>query len=88
MAERLRKRGSAYEAVLRALVALAASKPKAEEVAALLEEPDADPLDLAALDAAWEAEAVTLRTGRRTAARTGCWLVSAPDHVRRQRAGG
>jgi nitrate reductase delta subunit len=59
MAERLRKRGSAYEAVLRALVLLAASKPTAEQVAALLEEPDPDPLDLAALDAAWEAEAVT-----------------------------
>ena len=63
MAERLRKRGSAYEAVLRALVALAASKPKAEEVAVLLEEPDPDPLDLAALDAAWEAEAVTFGPG-------------------------
>jgi nitrate reductase delta subunit len=59
IAERLRKRGSAYEAALRALVALAASKPNADQVAALLQEPEADPLDLAALDAAWEAEAVS-----------------------------
>ena len=39
LAERLRKRESAYEAVFRALVALAAAKPKGEEVAALLERP-------------------------------------------------
>src|SRR3990167_3816028 len=39
LAERLRKRGSAYEAVFRALVALAAVKPKADLVSALLAEP-------------------------------------------------
>ncbi len=53
-AERLRKRHSAYEAVFRALVALAAAKPKIEAVSALLAEPDPDATDLAALDAAWE----------------------------------
>ncbi len=37
LAERLRKRQSAYEAVFRALVALAAAKPKDEAVSALLE---------------------------------------------------
>ena len=37
LAERLRKRKSAYEAVFRALVALAAAKPKGEVVAAMLE---------------------------------------------------
>jgi len=58
-AERLRKRRSAYEAVFRALVALAAAKPKAEDVSALLDAPDPDASDLAALDAAWEDEAVT-----------------------------
>jgi len=59
LAERLRKRHSAYEAVFRALVGLAATKPKAEDVSALLELPDPDANDLAALDAAWEDEPVT-----------------------------
>jgi nitrate reductase delta subunit len=63
MAERLRKRESAYEAVFRALVALATAKPTADEVSALLTLPDPDPTDLAALDAAWEAEAVTFGPG-------------------------
>ena len=59
MAERLRKRQSPYEAVFRALVQLAATKPKADVVSALLAEPDPDADDLAALDAAWEDEPVT-----------------------------
>ena len=63
MAERLRKHESSYEAVFRALVALAAAKPKDDEVSALLTLPDPDANDLAALDAAWEAEAVTFGPG-------------------------
>ena len=63
MAERLRKRQSAYEAVFRALVELAATKPKADVVSALLAEPDPDADDLAALDAAWEDEAVHFGPG-------------------------
>jgi nitrate reductase delta subunit len=59
LAERLKKRGSPYQAVFRALLAIAASKPKDSEVADLLSEPDPDPTDLAALDAAWEDEPVT-----------------------------
>ena len=58
-AERLRKRHSAYEVVFRALVALAATKPKGEDISALLAEHDPDATDLAALDAAWEDEPVT-----------------------------
>jgi nitrate reductase molybdenum cofactor assembly chaperone NarJ/NarW len=58
LAERLRKRHSAYEAVFRSLVTLAAAQPKANDVAALLAEPDAEATDLAALDAAWEDEPV------------------------------
>jgi nitrate reductase delta subunit len=58
LAERLRKRRSAYEAVFRALVALAAAKPVSESVSALLQQPDPDATDLAALDAAWEDEPV------------------------------
>ena len=54
IAERLAKRESAYEAVFRALIALANVEPKQEDVSALLQEADADAGDLAALDAAWE----------------------------------
>ena len=63
LAERLRKRGSPYEAAFRALGALAAAKPAPEDVAILMQEPDPDPLDLAALDAAWEDEPVTFGPG-------------------------
>jgi nitrate reductase delta subunit len=49
--------------VFRALVALAAAKPKDEEVSALLTLPDPDATDLAALDAAWEDEPVTFGPG-------------------------
>jgi nitrate reductase molybdenum cofactor assembly chaperone NarJ/NarW len=59
LAERLRKRRSAYEAVFRALVALPSAKPKVEDVSALLAAPDHDATDLAALDAAWEDEPVS-----------------------------
>ena len=58
LAERLRKRQSSYEAVFRALVALASAKPKDDKVSALLQLPDPDANDLAALDAAWEDEPV------------------------------
>lgn len=61
--ERLRKRRSAYEAVFRALVAIAAAKPTEEEVSALLQLPDPDADDLAALDAAWEDEPVNFGPG-------------------------
>ncbi len=63
LAERLGKRNSPYEAVFRALIAVAAAKPKGEDVAALLQEQDTDPDDLAALDAAWEDEPVTFGPG-------------------------
>ncbi len=63
LAERLRKRQSAYEAVFRALVELAAAPPKSEDVTALLKEADPDAMDLAALDAAWEDEPVTFGPG-------------------------
>ena len=63
MAERLRKRKSSYEAVFRALVALAAATPKDDEIAALLKLPDPDANDLAALDAAWEDEPVHFGPG-------------------------
>jgi nitrate reductase delta subunit len=67
LAARLRKRHSPYEAVFRALVALGGAKPKADEVSALMQAPDPDASDLAALDAAWEDEPVTFGP-----AATGC----------------
>lgn len=63
LAERLRKRDSSYEAVFRALLALANAKPKGEDIAAVLSEPDPDVDDLAALDAAWEDEPVQFGPG-------------------------
>ena len=63
IAERLRKRQSAYESVFRALVALSAAKPKDDDVAALLQLPDPEATDLAALDAAWEDEPVNFGPG-------------------------
>jgi nitrate reductase molybdenum cofactor assembly chaperone NarJ/NarW len=63
IAERLRKRQSRYESVFRALVALAASKPQGNDIEVLLSLPDPDANDLAALDAAWEDEAVTFGPG-------------------------
>jgi nitrate reductase delta subunit len=78
-AERLRKRRTPYEAVFRALVALAAAKPKSEDVSALLELPDPDANDLAALDAAWEDEPVRFGPG----AGDGC----KDDLITRIRAG-
>lgn len=63
IAERLRKRKSAYEAVFRALVALSTAKPKEDEVSALLTLPDPDATDLATLDAAWEDEPVSFGPG-------------------------
>ena len=63
LAERLRKRQSSYEAVFRTLIALAAAKPKDEDISALLQSPDPDATDLAALDAAWEDEPVNFGPG-------------------------
>ena len=63
LAERLRKRQSAYESVFRALVALSTAKPKEDDVSTLLQSPDPDAADLAALDAAWEDEPVSFGPG-------------------------
>lgn len=71
IAERLRKRNSPYEAVFRALVALAKDKPKGEDIAAALQAPDTDPNDLAALDAAWEDEEVRFGPGNSDSCKDG-----------------
>lgn len=59
LAERLRKRQSMYEAVFQALVGMAQCMPTHASAVASLSEPDVDPTDLMALDAAWEDQPVT-----------------------------
>ncbi|MFN3954319.1 MAG: nitrate reductase molybdenum cofactor assembly chaperone [Pararhodobacter sp.] len=59
LAERLRRRETAYAPVLAALVALAEATPSSDEAQALLSEAEDDPEDLAALDAVWEEAQVT-----------------------------
>jgi nitrate reductase delta subunit len=69
--QRLKKRNSAYSSVFSCAQALAEVKPQTEVVAALLDEPDEDPNDLAAVDAAWEAEEVTFGPAAAAAAQCG-----------------
>jgi nitrate reductase delta subunit len=63
LGERLRKRKSPYTAVFAALIALGKVKPDAETVARLMAEPDPEPDDLEALDAAWAEEEVLFGPG-------------------------
>ena len=61
--ERLGKRNSPYMAVFDALIALSEARPDEAALAALRAEPDPEPDDLAALDAAWEEEEVIFGPG-------------------------
>lgn len=61
--ERLRKRGSPYAAVFAALLDLSKARPDAETLARLMAEPDPEPDDLEALDAAWAEEEVLFGPG-------------------------
>ena len=70
LGERLRKRDSAYGAVLEALVALSQVAPSQDVLDALRKTPFDDPSDLAALDRAWEEAEV--RFGPGDAATDGC----------------
>jgi nitrate reductase molybdenum cofactor assembly chaperone NarJ/NarW len=63
LSERLGRRQSSYQAVFDALVAIAQDAPRQDAVNALLETPDTDPMDLVALDAAWEEEEVRFGPG-------------------------
>ena len=63
LSERLGRRQTSYKAVFDALVAIAQDVPQRAAVDALLETPDADPMDLVALDAAWEEEQVRFGPG-------------------------
>jgi len=61
--ERLTRRNSSYESVFAALGALTRVELDREALAALRAEPDPEPDDLAALDAAWEEEEVLFGPG-------------------------
>ena len=61
--ERLAKRSSPYVAVMSALLAISKARLDDKALAALRAEPDPEPDDLEALDAAWEEEEVTFGPG-------------------------
>ncbi len=63
LSERLGKRGSPYRAVFAALVALSKAKLDEAALTALRAEPDPEPDDLEALDAAWAEEEVRFGPG-------------------------
>lgn len=80
--ERLEKRGSPYAAAFAALVALSKAKLDEAALAALRAEPDPEPDDLEALDAAWEEEAVTFGPG---VAKSDCGVDSLASKLRQAR---
>ena len=61
--ERLAKRSSPYVAVMSALLAISKARLDEKALATLRAEPDPEPDDLEALDAAWEEEEVTFGPG-------------------------
>jgi nitrate reductase delta subunit len=68
---RLKKRKVPYSSVFSALQALSEAQADGEVLKAILAEPDDDPNDLAALDAAWQDEEVTFGPGAASACGTG-----------------
>lgn len=84
LAERLGRRQSSYKAVLDALVEIAAEAPQREIVEAMTKEPDFDPMDLQALDAAWEEEEVRFGPGAQGQGACGHeGLIAKLRHARR-----
>ncbi len=80
--ERLVKRKSPYAAVFSALVAISKAKLDEAALAALREEPDPEPDDLEALDAAWMDEEVTFGPG---AAQNACGVDTLASKLRQAR---
>ena len=84
LAERLGRRQSGYKAVFDALVAIAAEAPRRDIVDELLKAPDGDPMDLVALDAAWEEEEVRFGPGAQGQGACGHeGLIAKLRHARR-----
>ncbi len=82
LSERLGKRQSPYQAVFIALVALSKAKLDEAALAALRAEPDPEPDDLEALDAAWAEEEVSFGPG---AAADDCGIDSLGAKLRQAR---
>jgi nitrate reductase delta subunit len=80
--ERLAKRKSPYEAIFSALVALSKAKLDNVALAALRAEPDPEPDDFEALDAAWAEEEVTFGPG---AGKNACGIDSLASKLRQAR---
>lgn len=78
--ERLAKRNSPYEAIFAALAALSKATLDMAALAALRAEPDPEPDDLEALDAAWAEEEVTFGPG---SASGGCGKDEISDRLRK-----
>jgi nitrate reductase molybdenum cofactor assembly chaperone NarJ/NarW len=88
LSERLGRRQSSYQAVFDALVAIAQDAPRQDAVNALLQTPDADPMDLVALDAAWEEEEVRFGPGAQGQGACGKEsLIAKLRHTRRDVSG-
>jgi nitrate reductase molybdenum cofactor assembly chaperone NarJ/NarW len=84
LAERLGRRQSSYKAIFDALVAIAAESPRRDIVDELLKSSDTDPMDLAALDAAWEEEEVRFGPGSQGQGACGHeGLIAKLRHARR-----
>jgi nitrate reductase molybdenum cofactor assembly chaperone NarJ/NarW len=84
LAERLGRRESSYQAVFDALVAIADEAPRRDIVEELLKAPDTDPMDLVALDAAWEEEEVRFGPGAQGQGACGHeGLIAKLRHARR-----
>jgi nitrate reductase molybdenum cofactor assembly chaperone NarJ/NarW len=84
LSERLGRRQSGYKAIFDALVAIAAEAPRRDVVDELLKAPDSDPMDLAALDAAWEEEEVRFGPGAQGQGACGHeGLIAKLRHARR-----
>ncbi len=84
LAERLGHRESNYKAVFDTLVAIAVEAPRRDVVEELLKAPDTDPMDLVALDAAWEEEEVRFGPGAQGQGACGHeGLIAKLRHARR-----
>jgi nitrate reductase delta subunit len=79
--ERLAKRSSPYGAVMSALLAISKARLDATALAALRAEPDPEPDDLEALDAAWADQEVTFGPGAAKAS-GGCTVDGLTDRLR------
>ena len=77
--ERLAKRRSPYEAVMAALLAISKAKLDAKALEVLRAEPDPEPDDLEALDAAWVEQEVTFGPG---AAKDACPVDRMAERLR------